>query len=317
MASVSGFVFFIWLGALVVHAPSRVRVSRQPNKHCPCSVPFTTVAVVDNGRAFISTSLLHLRVPHADLVALGALGIGVDPLRLHLVPFNSLNNRQLLPQRRGEIRRFRSCCDGLPETVCAWLETLAPTLPPNPRPTSVFRSAAVAMENILLAALGRRQKIAAVRAENQGTDRGHGDVAVVWSSFAQRNSMFAFPARRSTGFLQRNPPENLVEPASRKQRNPPEPPQARKHGPRKPHWKACEAHAPETGWLLSGPLGSARLPWSVGLAWDELQQLHRTFRRSTRHHHTRHGTSSTGNRVPVNANYTGISRAKDCRMTRH
>lgn len=50
------------------------------------------------------------------------------------------------------------------------------------RPTSVLSSAAVAMENILLAALGRGQKVAAVCAENQRPNCRHGV-----RSFANRN----------------------------------------------------------------------------------------------------------------------------------
>jgi hypothetical protein len=51
--------------------------------------------------------------------------------------------------------------------------TLWPNFSSKPRPTSIFRSAAVAVKNVLLAALGCRQEIAAVCAEDQGTNCGH------------------------------------------------------------------------------------------------------------------------------------------------
>ena len=39
--------------------------------------------------------------------------------------------------------------------------------------TSVFRTAALAVKNVLLAALGDRQQVAAVCAENEGSDGSH------------------------------------------------------------------------------------------------------------------------------------------------
>jgi hypothetical protein len=179
------------------------------------SAPFTTIAVVDNGRAFISTSLLYLGVPHADLVALGALGIGVDPLRLHLVPLHRLNNRELLPQRRGEIRGFRSCCNGRPRPVCAWSETHAPTLP-RTEDQPLFSAPQQSQWRIFFSLpldAGRRlpQSVQKIKEPIAAMVL----FAVAWSIFAWRISSLEFQARRSTGFLQRNPPENLVEPVAR------------------------------------------------------------------------------------------------------
>jgi hypothetical protein len=123
-----------------------------------------------------------------------------------------------------------------------------------------------------------------------------------------------FQARRSTGFLQRNPPENLVEPATRNKQNPP---RTGKHGlPDIPkHMRQKRAGC------LAGRLavqGCLPKRWIL-VAWDELQLLLRTSGISsidtTQPDRTRH--SSTGNRVPGSADYTGTPRAKDCRTTRH
>jgi hypothetical protein len=96
-----------------------------------------------------------------------------------------------------------------------------------------------------------------------------------------------FQARRSTGFLQRNPPENLVEPVARNSGT--HPGQERTGHQKSPStcatnglaaWRAawqCKAACPSVGSWLHGMNSNCSFE-------------HPAFRRSTRHNQTGHGT---------------------------
>lgn len=102
------------------HLVLEVSTASATHKTCPEShAPFAAVAVVNDGRAFIGTPLLHFGVPDADLSTLGALGVGVDALRLDLVPLDGLDNRQFLAEGGGEIGGLRPCGHGFPGTICS------------------------------------------------------------------------------------------------------------------------------------------------------------------------------------------------------
>jgi len=66
-------------------------------------IPFTTLAIVENSRAFVRTSLLYFRIPNAFSAALVALSVGVHSLRLDLMPLDRLGNIELLSEPGGEV----------------------------------------------------------------------------------------------------------------------------------------------------------------------------------------------------------------------
>lgn len=97
----------------------------------------------------------------------------------------------------------------------------------NPGRTSVFRSAAVAMQNVLLAAFRRRQEVATVCAEDQRTNCGHGAVvvdavvavvavaAVTCTGCAPRKSLLESRPEHRMDFFGAAHVKILVEPAPR------------------------------------------------------------------------------------------------------
>lgn len=140
----------------------------------------TTLAVVENGAAFISTTQLHRRV--ADLLAraLGAAlvdgGHGRD-----LVAGNSLDGRlQLLAQLRREVGGLGLGGNDLGGNIYIHterIETCKSKLCVQQydlrKPTSVLAVAGVAAKNALRGTLGGRQKVAAHGAEHKRADRCH------------------------------------------------------------------------------------------------------------------------------------------------
>ncbi len=89
-------VFVIWPERpqlFIDHLVQEVSTASAAQNTSPVShAPFTAVTVVNDGRAFVGTPLLHLGIPDADLPALWTLGVGVDTLRLDLVPLDGLDN---------------------------------------------------------------------------------------------------------------------------------------------------------------------------------------------------------------------------------
>jgi hypothetical protein len=145
----------------------------------------TTLAVVNNGRSFIGTSKLYLRVSDTSPSTFWAVHVGVDLVCTDLVSHDGLRCREFRTEKRREIGWFRPRYDRPGRGVCRSYQYrslfhLLPWCRPGSScvdslvHTFIFCAATLAMKNVLLTAFRRRQKIAAVRAKYQRPDGRHG-----------------------------------------------------------------------------------------------------------------------------------------------